>query len=96
MKNIILAALGTIATKDAVVENEAKFSSKYVDDIKPETFEFKEIEETPKPMCEKTFCKSRSQGKYKVITNEGMVEWQGNLCISHWARAKREGDVHEI
>jgi hypothetical protein len=49
-----------------------------------------------KAMCERQFCKVRSEGKYKVVTNEGTEEWIGNMCTFHWNQARKEGEVSDL
>lgn len=64
--------------------------------LKPQDFEdAKEVKNPKFVECDKQFCRSKTHGLFKVVTNEGTEEWIGNLCVSHWARAKREGEVHE-
>ncbi len=58
----------------------------------------KEIVETPelKPMCSMPFCKSRSEGHYRVTTDAGENTKDYNLCVFHWNKARRESEVREI
>ncbi len=49
-----------------------------------------------KPMCDRQFCKVRSEGKYKVVTMTGSREWSGNLCKFHWHQARKEGEVSAL
>lgn len=58
--------------------------------------EDKPIDNVLKPMCERPFCKIRSEGKYRVVTNDGTDEWIGNLCTFHWNKARKEGEVSEV
>ncbi len=53
------------------------------------------IDDELKPMCERPFCKQRSEGRYKIITNNGEEEITQNLCTFHWNLARKEGEVHE-
>lgn len=49
------------------------------------------------PFCEATkFCRSRSTGHFKIITNDGMEEKVLYLCPTHLGLAKREGEVKEL
>ena len=48
------------------------------------------------PMCGKNFCKSRSIGKYKIITNDGENEIELDLCTFHWNQARKEGEVRNV
>ena len=49
------------------------------------------------PFCEATkFCRSRSTGRFKIITNDGTNELVRYLCPTHLGLAKREGEVREI
>lgn len=50
--------------------------------------------EEKKPMCERPFCKQRSEGRYRIIT-DGVDEVTQNLCVFHWNQARKEGEVHE-
>lgn len=45
-----------------------------------------------KPKCERQFCHQFSEGRYKVITNDGTEEWTGELCTFHWHQARKEGE----
>src|SRR5574343_845520 len=49
-----------------------------------------------KPMCDRPFCKQRSEGTYRVTTNEGTEAWIWNMCIYHWNQARKEGEVSAI
>ena len=46
--------------------------------------------------CERQFCHQFSEGKYKVITNDGTEEWSGTLCTFHWHQARKEGEVSAL
>ena len=54
------------------------------------------IDDEPKPMCDKQFCKSRSEGKYRIVTNAGEEELTMNLCTFHWHQARKEAEVKQI
>lgn len=49
-----------------------------------------------KPRCERQFCRTFSEGRYKVVTNDGSEEWSGNLCTFHWNQARKEGEVSAL
>ena len=49
-----------------------------------------------KPMCDKQFCKTRSENKYIIIADDGQTELTMNLCTFHWHQARREGEGREI
>lgn len=49
------------------------------------------------PFCDANkFCRSRSTGQFKIITNDGTNEVVRYLCPTHLGLAKREGEVREI
>lgn len=50
-------------------------------------------EDELKPMCERPFCKQRSEGRYRIVT-DGVDEVTQNLCVFHWNGARKEGEVH--
>lgn len=56
------------------------------------------VEDTPelKPMCSMPFCKQRSEGHYRVITDGGENEKEYYLCVFHWNKSRKEGEVREI
>lgn len=74
--------------------------SEFIDNIDHKFIPVKEniVETSPDlmPMCGKNFCKSRSIGKYKIITNDGEEETILDLCTFHWNQARKEGEVINV
>ena len=83
----------------AVGKSVGTILSEFIDTIDHEFIPAVEnvVEENPDlmPMCGKNFCKQRSIGKYKVITNDGEEEIVLDLCTFHWNQARKEGEVRE-
>lgn len=84
---------------DNLISNATNYPKKYVE---PPTFagnqngEPQETPVTPFIKCDLPFCKSRSQGKYKIVTDAGETELEKNLCPLHWHQARKEGEVFEV
>ena len=46
--------------------------------------------------CDAPFCKTTSEGKYRFISDQGDTEKTMNLCVYHWHKARKEGEVHAL
>lgn len=66
----------------------------YVKEVEKQSLAPTRVEDELKPMCERPFCKQRSEGRYRIVT-DGVDEVTQNLCVFHWNGARKEGEVHE-
>lgn len=82
---------------DTKAKNISSLIGEWIDNFDaPKSNELPEDEKPNlKPMCERPFCKQRSEGQYRIVT-DGIDEWTGNLCTFHWNAARKEGEVHEV
>lgn len=88
MSEVIIEALKTI-----VFFNEKAKEAKSLTPFKQEVVE-KLKDEYIK--CEMPKCFSESQGKYRILTDQGESEKILNLCVFHWHQARKEGEVLEV
>lgn len=70
-------------------------SKQAIDESLEDQLDHEAVKQAVMPMCDKNFCKQRSRGKFKIITDGGENETTLNLCTFHWNQARKEGEVHE-